>query len=299
MPGACRQVTRRSTVAPKQATAERAAICQVRVLDRALDILEAFTLRQKELSIREIVEATGLNRTTVIRLVGNLERRRMLQQEPSTGGYRLGRRLFEMGGIVCSSFSLVEAAAGALSALEQQSGATIVLAVRNGDHSVTVDRRQGVGDRFAMLPMLSEVGTVRPLTYGPVGQVFLATLAPEAVDDLLDRYPLEQYTPYSIVDRDRFLERLPCVRSEGYAIEVNELVEGLMGVAAPILDFAGKTAGALALGFPAARGAEEAFLDSAIRGLKQAAGEASANMGFAGNAHAAAGFEKSVDQAAE
>jgi len=276
-------------VEPTSTKSERALAYRVRVLDRAIDILDAFTPRQSELSIREIVEATELNRSTAIRLVANLERRGLLQQVPATGRYRLGRRLFEMGSMVYSSLSLLEAAAGPLSALEQRSGATVILAVRNGDYSVTVDRRQGVGDGFAMVPMPSEVGDVRSLTYGPVGQVLLSTLAPEAVDDLLDRYPLEQYTPYSIMDRERFLERLPLVRSEGYAIEVNEVVEGLMGVAAPILDFAGNTAGVLSLGFPATRENDTAFLDAAIRDLRQTAAEVSANLGYGGDTGAEAG----------
>ncbi len=194
-----------------------------------------------------------------------------------------------MGSIVYSSLSLVEAAAGPLSGLERQSGATIFLAVRNGDYSVTVDRRQGVGDGFAMVPTPSEVGTVRPLPYGPVGQVFMATLTPEALDALLNKYPLEQYTPYSIMDRDRFVERLPLIRSEGYAIEVNEVVEGLMGIAAPIFDFAGNTAGVLSLGLPATRENDKAFLDAAIRNLKQAAAEISANMGYPGSTDAVEG----------
>jgi IclR family KDG regulon transcriptional repressor len=273
-------------VAPKPERADRAATYQVRVLDRAIDILDAFTLRRTDLSMRQIVEATGLNRSTAIRLVANLERRGLLQRGPTTGRYRLGRRLFEMGSIVHSSLSLVEAAAGALSALEQQSGATIFLTVRNGDYSVTVDRRQGVGDGFAMVPTPSEVGDVRPLAYGPVGQVFLATLTSEAVEELLKKYPLERYTSYSVVDRDRFLERLALVRSRGYAIEVNEAVEGLMGIAAPILDFAGDTAGVLALGFPATRENDVAFLDAAVRDLTQAAAEVSANMGYAGSTEA-------------
>jgi IclR family KDG regulon transcriptional repressor len=273
-------------VAPKPERADRAATYQVRVLDRAIDILDAFTLRRTDLSMRQIVEATGLNRSTAIRLVANLERRGLLQRGGTTGRYRLGRRLFEMGSIVHSSLSLVEAAAGALSALEQQSGATIFLTVRNGDYSVTVDRRQGVGDGFAMVPTPSEVGDVRPLAYGPVGQVFLATLTSEAVEELLKKYPLERYTSYSVVDRDRFLERLALVRSRGYAIEVNEAVEGLMGIAAPILDFAGDTAGVLALGFPATRENDVAFLDAAVRDLTQAAAEVSANMGYAGSTEA-------------
>jgi IclR family KDG regulon transcriptional repressor len=266
---------------PKLERSDRAVPYQVRVLDRAIDILEAFTARRTDLSIPEIVEATGLNRSTAIRLVANLERRGLLQQVQTTRRYRLGRRLFEMGSIVYSSLSLVEAAAGPLAALEQRSGATIVLAVRDGDYSVTVDRRQGLGNGSAMVPVPGEVGTVRPLTYGPVGQVLLATLDPKALGDLLDRYPLEQHTPYSIMDRDRFIERLPLVNSHGYALEVNEVVEGLMGLAAPIFDFAGNTAGVLSLGFPSTRENDREFLDAAIRDLKQAAAEISANMGYA------------------
>jgi IclR family transcriptional regulator, KDG regulon repressor len=263
---------------------ERAAAYQVRVLDRAIDILDAFTLRRTDLSIREIVEATQLNRSTAIRLVANLERRGLLQQSPTPGRYRLGRRLFEMGNIVHSSLSLLEAAAGPLSALAQRSGATIILAVRNGEYCVTVDKRQGVGDGMAMVSMPDEVGTVRPLTYGPVGQVFLTTLPDDEIADLLDRYPLEQYTPYSILDRERFLARLPRVVSEGYAIEVNEVVEGLMGIASPIFDVTGGTAGVLSLGFPSTREADTVFVEEAIRNLKQSAAEVSANLGYVAGA---------------
>lgn len=258
----------------------RASTYQVKVLDKAIDILDAFTLERRELSTREIVQATGLNRSTAIRLVANLERRGLLQQIASQGRYRLGMRLFEMGSIVRSSFSLVEAAAEPLSALELRSGATIVLAVRDGDHSVVIDRRQGVGEGFSMVSMPSEAGTARPLTYGPIGYVLLAYLSPEMVEDLLDRYPLEQYTPYSVTDRDRFLERLPLIRTRGYAVEVNQVVEGLMGVAAPIFDRKRSTAGVLALGFPATRENDKAFVETAIDNLTRATAEISANMGY-------------------
>jgi IclR family KDG regulon transcriptional repressor len=257
---------------------------QVKVLDRALDILDAFTIRRSDLSIREIVQATGLNRTTAIRLVANLERRGMLQRSPTTSRYRLGHRLFEMGSMVYSSLSFIQAAAGPLSALEQLVGATIVLAVRDGDYIVTLDKRQGVGDGFAMVTMPDDLGTVHPLTYGLLGQVFLASLATEEVQDLLDRYPLEQHTPYSVLDRRRFLELLPRVKSAGYAMEVNEVIEGLMGIAAPIFDFTGSAVGVLSLGFPATRETDVVFVEAAIRNLKQTAADISANLGYANDA---------------
>lgn len=286
-------------MAPMREKTDRADPYQVKVLDRAIDILDTFTARRTDLSIPEIVEATGLNRSTAIRLAANLERRGLLQRVPNTRRYRLGRRLFEMGSIVYLSLSLTEAAAGPLAAFEQRSSATIVLAVRNGDYSVTVDKRQGLGNGSTMVPVPGEVGAVRPLTYGPIGQVLLADLGPETIDDLLRKFPLEQYTPYSIMDRNRFLERLPLVRSRGYAIEVNEVVEGLMGLAAPIFDYAGHTAGVLSLGFPSTRENDRAFLDAAIADLKQAVAEISANMGCSDPAntddHADTGRAPDVD----
>jgi IclR family KDG regulon transcriptional repressor len=271
-------------VVPKPEKSDQAVPYQVRVLDRAIDILDALTARRADLSMREIVEATGLNRSTAIRLVSNLERRGLLQQDPLTNRFRLGHRLFQMGSVVYSSLSLLQAAAGPLSILEQQVGATIVLAVREGEYGVTVDKRQGVGEDSAMVPMPGDVGAVRPLTYGPVGQVFLSTMATGEAEALLDKYPLEQHTPYSVLSRRRYMERLPAVRTQGYAVEVNEVVEGLMGIASPIFDFTGNTVGVLSLGFPATRETDIVFVDEAVRNLKKAATEISANLGHASGA---------------
>jgi DNA-binding IclR family transcriptional regulator len=266
----------------------------VKVLDKAIDILDIFTLRRKELSISEIVHETRLNRSTVIRLVANLERRGLLQRMPDTRRYRLGQRLFEMGSIVYSSFSLRDAAAETLRSLEQRSTGTILLAMRSGEHTVIVDRRQGTGGP-AMASIPGAVGDVHPLTYGPLGHLVMATLTPDVVEELLDKYPLEQRTPYSIVDRDRFLDRLPKIRSDGYAVEVNEVAEGLMGMAAPILDFAGNIVGGLALGFPATRENDAGFLESALRDLRQATAEISANMGYSPDEVADEEQEPAVD----
>ena len=84
--------------------------------------------------------------------------------------YRLGLRLFEMGGIVSSSFSLRQAASQPLWDLEKELNATILLAVRSENRFVIVDKREGAN----MVWMPSEVGMTRALTHGPIGRVFMA-----------------------------------------------------------------------------------------------------------------------------
>lgn len=267
----------------KAAKTAPASAYQVRVLDRIIDILECFTQRRPELGLPEIVQTTGLNRSTARRLVVNLVRRGLLQEVLTTGRYRLGVGLFEMGSIVSGSFSLVEAAAGPVSHLEEILSGTILLAAPSGDHFVIVDRRERIRDGVAMVSMRSQIGTVRPLTYGPIGRVFLSSRSGQEVDDLLRKHPLERTTPYSIT-KEEFLERLPAVSRAGYETDVNEIVEGIMGIAVRIVDSSEATAGVLCLGLPATREKDAAFLELALAKLKEASVAISANLGYAGDA---------------
>jgi IclR family transcriptional regulator, KDG regulon repressor len=254
---------------------------QVRVLDRAIDILECFTPGRRELGLPEIVRMTGLNRSTARRLAANLVRRGLLQEVAMTGRYRLGLRLFEMGSIVAGSFSLLEAAAGPVAHLEETLSGTILLAAPSEDHFVIIDRRECVRDGVAMVSMRSQIGTVRPLTYGPIGRVFLSARSGQDVLDLLRKYPLERATPYSITE-DEFLDRLPAVLQAGYETDVNEIVEGIMGIAVRIVDSSGATAGVLCLGLPATREKDAAFLELALAKLKEASAAISVNLGYGG-----------------
>ena len=264
---------------PTNKYANAAPVYQVRVLDRAVDILECFAQRKHELSVPELVEMTGLDRSTVRRLVANLVRRNMLQETAAGGRYRLGMLLFQLGSIVAGSFSLLEAAAGPISHLEEILSGTILLAVPSGDHFVIVDRRERVKDGVVMVSMRSRIGTARPLTYGPIGRVFLSSWSRQEVLDLLARYPLERATPYSITEEE-FLERLPVVAAAGYETDINEIVEGIMGVAVRIVDSGGDTAGVLCLGLPATRERDKAFLELALARLREATAAVSANLGY-------------------
>ncbi len=278
-------------MAPNAEKSAGSSTYQVRVLDRAIDILDCFSQRRRELSIPEIVEITGLDRSTARRLATNLVRRGLLQEAAANGRYQLGLRLFEMGSIVSASFSLLEAAAGPLSALQKEISGTIMLAAPSGDHFVIVDRREGVGAGGSMVSMRSEIGTVRPITYGPIGRVLLSTLSVAAVRELLDKYPLEASTPYSITDIDLFLQRLQAVADAGYASDVNEVTEGIMGLATPITDVSGTTAGVLCLGVPSTRENDLPFVETALTRLREASGAISTNMGYGADSGPASGEE--------
>ena len=70
----------------------------VKSLFKMLEVLEAFSSTDPELSVVEIARRSGLPRTTVHRIVDSLRSVGFLEQEASRDRYRLGIKLFELGG---------------------------------------------------------------------------------------------------------------------------------------------------------------------------------------------------------
>jgi DNA-binding IclR family transcriptional regulator len=197
---------------------DKKSIYKVQALERALDILDCFSFQDRELSLTDVVHRTGLNKTTVKRLISNLTTRGYLHQDPPSKKYQLGMRLFELGGIVFSSFSLRQAASYPMTRLQNEADATVLLGVNMEDQLVYVDKREGKG----IIRVSSEVGWRRPLNYGMLGMVLMSSLDPQDVKRVLKKYPLKPYTPLSITDADAFSLRLGQIRDQGYVIEKEE-----------------------------------------------------------------------------
>jgi len=252
------------------------SIYKVQALERALDIIDCFSFQDRELSLTDVVKRTGLNKTTAKRLMSNLSTRGYLQQDPQSKKYQLGMRLFELGGIVFSSFSLRQAAAYPMTNLQSQSGATVLLGVSMDDQLVYIDKREGKG----MIRISSEVGWRRPLNYGMLGMILMSSLDPKNVRRILKKYPLKPYAPLSITDENAFSLRLEQIRDQGYILEKEEAVEGVIGIAAPIRDYSRQVVAALGIGLPAGSRNQMDGLDHIVDLVKKTCETISSDLGY-------------------
>jgi DNA-binding IclR family transcriptional regulator len=249
---------------------------KVQALERALNILDCFSFQDRALSLTEVVNRTGLNKTTVKRLISNLTTRGYLQQDLQSKKYQLGMRLFELGGIVFSSFSLRQAASYPMTQLQSESGATVLLGVNMEDQLVYVDKREGRG----IIRISSEVGWRRPLNYGMLGMVLMSSLGPQDVKRVLKKYPLESYTPLSITDTDAFSLRLEQIRDQGYVLEKEEAMENVIGIAAPIRDYSRQVVAAMGIALPTGLRNQTDNLDRLVDLVKNACETISSDLGY-------------------
>jgi len=258
------------TVEPKS------TVYRIKALDRALDILDCFTFENREMTLTDVVRRTGLNKTTAKRMLSHLTARGFLRRDNDSRGYHLGLRLFELGGIVSSSFSLRESASSYMSELQQTTGETVLLATEMEDHLVYIDKRESRG----MIRVSSDIGLRRHLHYGALGMVLMAFLPPDRVENILQISPLEPYTAHSITNQDAFMLRLQEIRTQGYALEKQEAIEGVMGVASPIRDFSHQVIAALGVIFPVYESLQDEQLRRSVDAVIDTAEALSVSLGF-------------------
>ncbi len=249
-------------------------VYHVQAVERALDILDCFDFRNRELSLRDICSRTGLNKSTAFRLVSNLIGRNYLSVSDS-GLYSLGIRLFDLGSVVFSSFSLREAASSHMTRLQQETSATVLLGVLMDGQLVYMDKRDGGGT----VRISSEIGWRRAPHYGMLGMVLMSSLADNIVDALLTDYPLESVTRSSITDSRKFKERLAQIAGDGYVVEYGEAVDGVIGVAAPVKDYSRKIVAAIGVALLEAQHDRES-VKQVLQFVRSAADGISGELGF-------------------
>lgn len=117
-------------------------INSIRAVDRAIDVLETFSLKATSLSIDEIACTAKLPKATTYRLLYTMERRGLIQYDESTLRYRLGLRLLKFGGLVTASLDLHNEAEDILIELFQQTQQTVLMTVLEGDEMVYIFRQE-------------------------------------------------------------------------------------------------------------------------------------------------------------
>lgn len=217
-------------------------------ISHATTILGLFSQEVRELGVREMSRRTGLSKSTVHRVVSELAAGRFLEKDPQSGRYRLGIRLLELGGLVQTQLELSETVEPILRTLVRLSGESAHLGILDDLEVVRATKVEGAQD--GRLP--SYLGERLPLYCTAGGKVILAFRGPELTERVIAR-GLRSYTRHTLINPMDLRAHLRDVRSQGYALDLDELHEGLRCVGAPIRDYTGTVIGAVTIVGPAVR----------------------------------------------
>lgn len=200
----------------------------VSMIERMTLVLEAFDGANARLTLQDIVERSGLPRSTVHRILDSLVRLRWLDHR--SGDYGLGMRALELGGLAVAHNSLRESTAPLLHDLHVRTGVAVHLHVLDRLDVVCIDKlsgRSGVG-----LP--TRVGGRLPAHATASGKAILAWTDPRQVDAMM-RGKLVSRTPRTLPTMEALEQELAAVRARGgLAYDREECAPGVACVAAPL-----------------------------------------------------------------
>lgn len=247
----------------------------VRAIGRALAVFDTFlNVRGRELGVGEVTVKLGLPKATVHRMLVTLADGGYLEQNPVTGKYRLGIRLFQLGYLVHNRAELRLEARPYLERLCAETEESVYLSLLVGIHRVSIDKIDSPHPIRHDVPL----GESLPLHAGASGKVLLAYQPPERLDYLLSRLRLEKLSTRTITDPEVLRRELAEIRRRGYACSRDERFVGSTAVAAPIFGLNGEVLAALGLAGPSSR-LDEAKTARVVELICNYASEISRRMG--------------------
>lgn len=205
---------------------------KVKVLEKAIKVLDLFSDREKGFTITEMSGRLNLKMATVFRIVKTFEQAGFLYMNPDNKEYFLGLKLYHLGLLAEPRTRITRIARPFLESLNEKSGETVHLVVLHQNQSLYVDKIEG----RRTIRVMTNVGMKLPAHCSGVGKVLLAALTEEEVDRVILKTGLVRFTANTLTDPGDLKAELARTRDQGYAIDNEEIEEGLVCVAAPVYD---------------------------------------------------------------
>jgi IclR family acetate operon transcriptional repressor len=199
---------------------------QVAAVQRAIAILGELGDARGELGTNEIARRTGINVSTISRILATLVSGGLVEHVAATGRYRLGVGVIRLASAAGQRLDVRSLARPHLEELASQVQETVTLSVPGGHEAVTLDYVQSP----LSVRSVAEVGRASAAHATAVGKVFLAHGGTVPVG------PLPAYTERTIVDHEVLEVEVAGVRERGWGQGLGEREDDLNAVAVPVLD---------------------------------------------------------------
>jgi IclR family transcriptional regulator, acetate operon repressor len=194
---------------------------------RLVALLERVASKDQLFSLQALVDDTGLPKPTVHRMLQQLEGAGLLRREGDGRHYGTGVRLRRLAENLLLNDTLHGARHAVLRHLVDQIGESCNITALAGSEVIYLDRVETPAPlRFYLHP-----GSRVPVHCSASGKVFLAQMSPAQRRRLLAAAPLQKYTPSTLTDVEQIDRQLQQVRRDGYALDREEFLPGLVCVA--------------------------------------------------------------------
>lgn len=221
----------------------------MRTVDKALGLLEHFALGRPEAGLSEIARLSGLDKATVLRLLGALGRHGLVEQHPETKKYRMGPGVLRLARVREALFPVVSIIQPVLERLASISSETAHASLASGSSLMTV----GFAEPRRATRVHIDPGEALPFHATASGIAYLSYARDDVVEAVLDAADFPSFTKRTITSANALRRKLDETRQRGFSRSEGGFELEVIGIAAPIFDWSGRAYGAMGVASVAAR----------------------------------------------
>lgn len=194
---------------------------------RLFALLELIASKDAFVSLQGLVEETSLPKPTVHRMLQQLEGAGLLIREADGRHYGTGARLHRLAESVLLNATQHGARHAVLRNLAEELGESCNITALSGDEIVYLDRVE----TSEPLRFYLHAGSRVPVHCSASGKMILSQMSPARRRKLLAHAPLQAFTPNTVVDLDALEGELTRNRHDGFALDDQEFLSGLVCIA--------------------------------------------------------------------
>ncbi|MCD8043699.1 MAG: IclR family transcriptional regulator [Tannerellaceae bacterium] len=244
-------------------------------LEKGIAILEYLSLRPGGETLQDIKADLDISQTTAYRILNTLVRLGYLLYNEETKRYKLSRKLLTLGFRSLNEHNLLETVLPRLRDLRDLVEETACFGVLGSKKGIFIEQAQGHHTfRFVLTP-----GKPFELHCSAPGKAIMAYLPNTVRDRYLSFMEFTRFNERTIVTCEAYLEELEKVRREGYALDNEEELSGVICVGAPVFNFTGYPCGAIWISGPKDRLTKQIIKSSVIH-IKEITRQVSAELGY-------------------
>lgn len=236
---------------------------------RGLEVIRSFSANAPRQTLTEVAGRTGLTRAGARRILLTLQTLGYVESDGRQ--FALTPRILDLGFAYLSSMPMWNVAEPVMESLVEEVKESCSAGVLEGADIMYVLR---VSTRKIMRNSLG-VGSRLPAYCTSLGRMLLAGLPDDDVVALLEASPIEARTRHTLTDVDAILAKVQQARRQGWCMVNQELEEGLVSMAAPIFNRAGKTIAAINVSGQVNRTTPRQMQDAMLDPLRRTAREIS------------------------
>ncbi|HEX5934899.1 MAG TPA: IclR family transcriptional regulator C-terminal domain-containing protein [Pseudorhizobium sp.] len=223
------------------------------LLNKSLDILQYIGETDRRLKFKDLSAKTGFSKSTLYRILAALMTRGFITMDRRDQSYILGPKFTSLAGSIGRSSELIAISSVPLKNIAEYYGENVNLAVMNGDIQQVIARWEGRGARV----FASALGEIKPLYCTGLGKSLLAFQNEEVRDRLITQIEFVRYTDSTITSEDELRAEIDMIRARGFAIDDNEIIDGVRCASVPIFGPAGSAIASISTTGPAHRMTDE------------------------------------------